>query len=312
VIFMELYMISGLVFVSVYTVLMLLAKTVGQNKLIIRQRLRQYSKQETVENAVQEELNRPLRERIFKPMLKNFSLLIEKFLPHRSRENLKNKLLLAGSPGNLSPNEFAAIRYAMILIFAFAAVGLSAYFNWEMVQSSFLFLLGGTAGYAIPELYLLKKRQRRESEIQKTLPDVLDLLTVSVEAGLGFDAALAKVVEKMDGILSDEFSRVLQEIKMGKPRKEALRDLNRRTAVEELSNFISSIIQADQLGVSIGGVLRLQAKETRQKRRQLAEERAMKAPVKMVIPLVLFIFPSVFIVILGPALLQIFDVLMKR
>jgi len=142
------------------------------------------------------------------------------------------------------------------------------------------------------------------------LPDVLDLLTVSVEAGLGFDAALLKVVEKQKGVLAEEFLRVLQEIKMGRPRREALRDLARRNKpAEDLSNVVASLVQADQLGISIGGVLRNQALQIRQKQRQRAEEKAQKAPIKMMIPLVFFVFPSIFIIVLGPAVIQIIDML---
>ncbi len=140
------------------------------------------------------------------------------------------------------------------------------------------------------------------------MPDVLDLLTVSVEAGLGFDAALLKVVEKQKGVLADELMRVLQEIKMGRPRRESLRDLAKRNKpAEDLNNVVASLVQADQLGISIGGVLRNQAKQIRQKQRQRAEEKAQKAPVKMMIPLVFFVFPTIFIIVLGPAVIQIMD-----
>ena len=143
------------------------------------------------------------------------------------------------------------------------------------------------------------------------MPDVLDLLTVSVEAGLGFDAALQRVVQKMTGAISVEFAKTLQEIKMGKHRREALRDLGLRTGIDDLNTFISAIVQADQLGVSIGNVLRVQSEQMRRKRRQRIEEKAMKAPIKMLIPMVLFIFPTIFIVLLGPAAMQMIEGLGK-
>jgi len=160
----------------------------------------------------------------------------------------------------------------------------------------------------LPSYFLKTRAAQRAEEIQDNLPDVLDLLTVSVEAGLGFDAALVKVVEKIRGVVSQEFGRVLQEIKMGKPRRDALRDLGGRSGTDDMVSFVGSIIQADQLGVSIGNVLRLQSEQMRQKRRQRAEEKALKAPVKMLIPLILFIFPTIFIVVLGPAALEIMNV----
>ena len=164
-------------------------------------------------------------------------------------------------------------------------------------------------GWLIPDFGLKAKSDRRQVQIQKSLPDTLDLLCVSVEAGLGFDAAVAKVVEKSTGPLAEEFGRLLQEIRMGKPRRAALKDMAHRSQVEDLSTFITAIIQADQLGVSIGNVLNIQSQEMRRKRRQRAEEAAMKAPIKMLFPLIFFIFPALFVVLLGPALIQIMEAL---
>jgi len=157
------------------------------------------------------------------------------------------------------------------------------------------------------ELYLKMKTKSRQEQISKKLPDVLDLLTVSVEAGLGFDSALSRVVQKVKGPVAIEFSMALQEIKMGKQRKDALKDLGKRTGVEELNTFINAIIQADQLGVSIGNVLRVQSVQQRNARRQRIEEKAMKAPIKMLLPMVFFIFPTIFIVILAPAAIQLIN-----
>ena len=155
------------------------------------------------------------------------------------------------------------------------------------------------------KFYLTARIKQRQTAIQKELPDVLDLLTVSVDAGLGFDAALMRVVEKFSGELSKELRKTLQEMQMGKTREEALKDLGERTGVEDLLTFISSMIQADQLGVSISKVIRTQAEQVRLKKRQRIEEKAMQAPIKMLFPLVFFIFPSIFIVLLGPAVLRI-------
>lgn len=164
-------------------------------------------------------------------------------------------------------------------------------------------------GMFIPYLFLEKKISDRRNILRRELPDVLDLLTVSVEAGLGFDSALVKLSEKMKGPMVDEFTRMLQEIRIGVARRDALRSLAARCNVQDISLFTSALIQADQLGVSVSNVLRVQSLDMREKRKQRAEEQAMKAPIKMVFPLVFFIFPTLFIVLLGPALLQIINML---
>jgi tight adherence protein C len=163
-------------------------------------------------------------------------------------------------------------------------------------------------GWLLPDVLINSKGRQRKEQVSKELPEVLDLLTVCIEAGLGFDGAIKKVVDKSKGVLPDELFIVLEEIRMGKPRREALRDMADRLAVDDFSNFVGSVIMAEQLGISIGKVLRLQSKEVRLKRRQSIEELAMKAPVKMLIPMVFFIFPAIFVVLLGPAAIQIMRV----
>jgi len=161
-------------------------------------------------------------------------------------------------------------------------------------------------------MLLEQKIARRKANLMHELPDVLDLLTVSVEAGLGFDGALIKLSEKMKGDMVDEFTRMLQEMRIGVPRREALRSLAKRCNTQDVTLFTGALIQADQLGVSIAKVLRIQSVEMRDKRRQRAEEQAMKAPVKMLFPLVFFIFPAILIVLLGPALLQIIGMMSNK
>jgi tight adherence protein C len=163
---------------------------------------------------------------------------------------------------------------------------------------------GAILGYYLPVFWLNSKIRTRQHDIQKALPDALDLLTISVEAGLGFDAAMVKVTEKEDNELSRAFGRVSAEIRLGKIRREALRDMANRCDVPDMTNFIAAVIQADQLGVSLSKILRIQSEQMRVKRRQRAEELANQAPVKMVIPLVFLVFPSILIVLLGPAVLQ--------
>jgi tight adherence protein C len=157
----------------------------------------------------------------------------------------------------------------------------------------------------MPDLILTSRIQRRQKEIRKAMPDALDLLTICVEAGLGFDAALVKVYEKWDNELGRAFGRVIKEIQLGKLRREALRDMSDRLGIAEMTSFIASVIQSEQLGVSMANVLRIQSDQMRVKRRQLAEEEAHKAPIKMLIPMALLIFPSICIVLMTPAVLSI-------
>src|SRR5205814_4065416 len=170
-----------------------------------------------------------------------------------------------------------------------------------------LVAVGGVFGYVIPEFWLGGRVRARQKGILLQIPDALDLLTISVRAGLGFDAALGKVVEKLKGPLVDEFRRALAEVRVGKARREALRDIVPRTEVQPLTNFISAIIQAEQLGVSISKVLQVQSEQLRIERRQRAEEQAAQAPIKMLFPLVGCIFPSLFVVILRPAIILIVE-----
>lgn len=304
---MPLWAVSLLVMAAGYCVVMSLMQYTVKNRLLIEQRLAVYSPEAKVEGVIQEELSRPMTERLLKPLLNRVSAMTTKMIPGGTFERLNNKLVQAGNPWNLSPQEFMGIKIVSMALLPGALFATFVLFSFSLGDSWMLLLVSGILGYILPDMVLKYKVAERKEEIRRSLPDVLDLLTVSVEAGLGFDAALAKVVEKMEGSLPEELGRMLQEIKMGKPRKEAMKDLRDRIGVEDLSNFISSVIQADQLGVSIGSVLRLQAGENREKRRQAAQEKAMKAPVKMVIPMVLFIFPAIFIVLLGPALLKIID-----
>ena len=255
-----------------------------------------------------EEDLRPLSERILRPLLHQFAQRLTRWAPQGQREKTTAKLSAAGLSGNWEEAEWKGLQYALSVLLALLIFVLFSIMNSGLLTSFEMGVIGFLIGYIFPNSWLKSKAKQRQKEIQHTLPDVLDLLTVSVEAGLGFDAAVLKVVEKQKGALGEEFLRVLQEIKMGRPRREALRDLAKRNKpAEDLSNVVASLVQADQLGISIGGVLRNQAKQIRQKQRQRAEEKAQKAPVKMMIPLVFFVFPSIFIIVIGPAVIQIIE-----
>jgi len=252
-----------------------------------------------------DELSLPFSERVIKPLLAMASQAMARFLPAKNRDKLQQMLQFAGNPGNLQAHEFQALQFAVIILLSFGGWGFAFLMHKGLLIQLLLLLMGGICGVLSGKYYLTARIRTRQEAIQKELPEVLDLLTVSVDAGLGFDSAVSRVVEKSTGVLSEELRKTLKEIQMGKSRRQALKDLGERTGVEDLLTFIGSMIQADQLGVSISKVIRTQAQQIRQKKRQRVEEKAMKTPIKMLIPLVLFIFPTIFIVLLGPALINI-------
>jgi tight adherence protein C len=212
---------------------------------------------------------------------------------------------MAGNPGDLRVTDWMGVKVLVGIAIAAIAFLVFGLLIGGVVVGLFLGLVGFGIGFLIPEFWLGRRIKARQKLILRMIPDTLDLLTISVRAGLGFDGALAKVVEKLPGPLTDEFRRALAEVRVGKARRDALRDMVPRTHVQPLSNFIGAIIQAEQLGVSISKVLQVQSEQLRIERRQRAEEQAARAPIKMLFPLVGCIFPSLFIVILGPAIISI-------
>ena len=228
-----------------------------------------------------------------------------KYAPQRQLEASGLRLVMAGFPSWLKPEIWLLFQLVLAFVLAVGFFTIGVILKLEPGKLIVLCLLGVVGGFLFPELLLLSRKEKRQLAIARSLPDVLDILTISVEAGLGFDAALGKVAERMEGPLADELRFVLHELWLGKSRRESLRNLGDRTGVEDLRLVTAAIIQADQLGSSIGAVLRIQSDQMRVKRRQRAEEAAMKAPIKMLIPMVLFIFPTIFIILLGPALIQI-------
>jgi len=249
-------------------------------------------------------------QRVTKPIIQQLGRKLSAIAPIRWKTQMQVQLRHAGSPFGLSVNEWIVWNLLIFILFSGLSVLIVPYLPGT---STWLVALGlAGLGLAIPHVYLKRLIDQRQLSIRQGLPDLLDLLTVSVEAGLGFDQAMGKVVEKTNGPLADEFRLTLQEVQMGKSRREALRDLGLRTGVEGVINFTNALIQADKLGVSLGNVLRVQSDDIRRKRRQEAEEKAMKAPIKLLFPLIFFIFPSLFIIILGPAAINIISVLLKR
>jgi tight adherence protein C len=250
------------------------------------------------------ELQQPFYDRVIRPTIQRLSRA------GRRQEGgaiarIDAKLERAGYPGGLRGADWVGVKLLALIGFAVLGVVIGLLLTGEIVIG-LLFAVGGAGiGYIAPEFWLGRKIKARSFGMVLQLPDALDLLTISVEAGLGFDAALAKVTEKMEGPLVDEFRQALAEVRMGRPRREALRDVANRADAQPVSNFIGAIVQAEQLGVPIAKVLQIQSNQLRIERRQRAEEAAAKAPVKMLFPMVGCIFPTIFIVILGPAIVTV-------
>jgi len=219
---------------------------------------------------------------------------------------VQNKINLAGRPYALSVNGFEVLKVIAGIVIALVALGLSGIMgaNSLPIKGGAL-ALGFVLGRFLPDLWLSNLIKGRQKELRLALPNALDLLTISVEAGLGFDAAIGRLTEKFKNALSDEFAQVLNEIRLGRPRLEALDEMGRRSGVEELHTFIQALIQSEQLGVGIAKVLRIQSEEMRRRRRQRAEEQAAQAPLKMLFPMIGCIFPTLFIVLMGPAVILI-------
>jgi len=273
---------------------------------VVRTSLRQLEGYE-VENVRDQELLAPISERALLPAVGALTSLGRRFTPVGYVDSIRKKKIYAGDGSADAVDRFLAVRVitiALILpIFVFMYV-------WNPVgldggSQFFGFLLFGFACLAGPDAILARRVDERMHELRVTLPDVLDLLTISVEAGLGFEQALDRVINAVPGALSNEFSRMLGEVRAGSTRADAMRALEQRTNVPEVRSFVLAILQADTFGVSIGRVLRAQSEEMRIKRRQLAQERAQKAPVKMLIPMVFCIFPALFVIVIGPAIINI-------
>lgn len=295
------------VFVLLYLALHALVPVDGS----IEMRLKALDSLVSGRTDIDDELAKPFVQRILTPLKGDVAVLFTKITPKAVRATIEQKLLMAGGLGKLTSDEFLSIMGFLAAALPVIACAFSIFAGLPGNKVVGFTLMAFLFSQLLPMLLLNHKIAARKKSIQKDLADVLDLLTVSVEAGLGFDGALAKLAEKMKGALVDEFNRVLQEIRMGVPRRDALVAMGTRCDVPDLSLFTTSLVQADQLGVSIGNVLRVQSASMREKRRQRAEERAMKAPIKMLLPLVLFIFPSLFVVLLGPAIIQMFTNLLK-
>jgi tight adherence protein C len=248
--------------------------------------------------------HQPFRDRVLLPLKDRLARVVLRLNPKTTVDSVSSKLLSAGLGRTVSPTGFLAAK----AVVGIGGLVLGAVFGGALSGAGGVLLLAlafGGLGFLAPDFAVSARARSRKERIRAQLPDALDLLAVSVEAGLGFDGAVSKLNDHMTGPLAEEFALTLSEIKIGEGRQDALKKLAERNDTPELSAFVRAIVQADQLGISLGRILRVQAADTRLRRQAAAEERAMKAPIKMLCPTVLFIFPAMFLVILGPAFLNL-------
>lgn len=296
----------GMIFVALVVVIAALALSprgeVGVNRsMAVLEALTSAPKE------MKQELDAPFKERVLLPLLARAQGLGRRLTPADANERIHEKLEVAGNPPGWTADRVSAGK---VLGF-FASLGLSLVLALLM-GLSFLPTLGfvmaaSVAGYMAPNMYLYQKAYDRSGKMQRALPDAIDLLTISVESGLGFDAAVAQVARNTEGPLAEEFARMLQEMQIGRGRSEALRSLAERSNLPDLRSFVSAMVQADAFGIPVGQVLRVQSSEIRVKKRQWAEEQAQKVPVKILVPLIFCILPTLFIAVLGPAGISIMD-----
>jgi tight adherence protein C len=296
-----LLLVGGAIILAVYAVL-----SQVNEKSVVRNSLRQLDGYE-VENVRDQELLSPITERAVAPVLGGLTNLGRRLTPVGYTDSVRQKFIRAGDGTNDAVDRFLAVR--VITIAAIIPIIWFCYFwnplGLDGMSQLLVFGLLMAAVIIGPDAMLSRRVEERQHELRIQLPDILDLLTISVEAGLGFEQALDRTISAVPGPLSEEFSRMLGEVRAGASRADALRALDQRTNVPEVRSFVLAILQADTFGVSIGRVLRAQAEEMRIKRRQMAQERAQKAPVKMLIPMVFCIFPALFVVVIGPAVINI-------
>lgn len=299
--FIPLLVVIGL---AVVVVVVMMMRTSAQPSSI-GDRLTQFTERPL--SLEEMELQQPFSQRVILPLTRSLLGVLGRLSPKQSNERIRNNLMQAGNPGNLTPMMFSGIRIglAVALLIIFGLV--TSLSGMELTSAALYTMLGGVIGYVLPGIWLGQQIGKRKNNLIKALPDALDLLTISVEAGLAFDSAMQRVAEKWDNELSREFRRVLTDVRLGRARRDALRDMVARCAVDDVQSFIAAVIQAEQLGVSISKILRVQSDQMRIRRRQRAEEKAHQAPIKMLFPMVFLIFPALFVVILGPAVPKLYE-----
>ncbi|MGB9587961.1 MAG: type II secretion system F family protein [Armatimonadota bacterium] len=291
--------------------LLTIGLTMRSERAIIRERLAEVDESATAPSAVDLEFEAAFRERVLLPCLRSLARIGLRLTPRGTLRSIEEKLEMAGRPWNLTARDFIGLRVLSLAVFIIIGLSLVKLMETGPVLELVMLILIVFIGAVLPDYLLQSAINSRQASIRRSLADTLDLLTVSVEAGLGLDGAMQKVVEKLKNPLSEELSRALREMQIGKLRAEALKDMASRVRVQELSSFVASICQAEQLGVSIARVLRVQGDTIRSQRSQRARETAAKLPVKMLFPLVFCIFPAIFVVIAGSGAISIWRAFSK-
>lgn len=309
-------MVAFLVAVVLAVVLVLIGLRSPKAANPVESRMAAYSTRERPMTLDDIEMAQPFSERILAPFLRRLGEFVQKFTPEATLKDIQHQLDVAGNPPLMTPVLFYISRIVFGVLFAGFLLFLGAATpdptNVFSFQSGVAKVLGmaagaGLLGFFIPSLLVRSRMNRRKDRIIKSMPDALDLLTVCVEAGLGFDQAMQRVADKWQTEVAFGFQRAIAEVRLGKPRREALRNMSDRMDVPDMTSFVAALIQADQLGVSMAKVLRIQSDQMRLRRRQRAEKKAHEAPVKMLLPMVFLIFPSIYIVLLGPSVLRLFN-----
>lgn len=274
-------------------------------------RLAEATQRGEVVSLEEAELQEPFFQRVIVPMIKKVGEVSTRFTPQKLLQETTLKLELGGNPGRIDAATFLATRFVIAAIFGGVLLMVSIFSenSWSFARIFFT-VVGFTAlGFFFPQLWLQGRINARQLEVKKAMPDALDLLTICVEAGLGFDAAMSKVSEKWENELSIMFGRCIREVQLGKPQREALRDMADRIGLPELTSFVAAVIQSQILGVSLSKVLRIQSDQMRMKRRQYAEELAHQAPVKMILPMTFLTFPTIMLILTIPAGFQVYGLM---
>lgn len=297
-----------LIFITSGTFVMLIYETIFRKKRVVEERL--YSIRAMSEDMDDNEFKEPFIARVIKPGYQKILKAVGNAAPKSIKEKYEQMIITSGTSKDTTFNSVMMIQLMLSAVGGGLVYILYSYTGSSMNMKMAFF--GAAIGFLLPLYSLYANAAKRKEKIQRNLPDLLDLLYVSVEAGLGFDMALKKSAEKMKGPLSEEIIKTMTEISRGRGREEAFRGLANRTGIADMGSFVTAILQTEQLGSNIGNMLRIQSVTMRQKRRQNAEQRAAKIPIKMLFPLIFFMFPSLFVVILGPAVINIFENFVSR
>jgi tight adherence protein C len=297
----------GVLAVGVIVALVIIARRRPQGVSSLEERLEQYSGREEPITLEELELSQSFAERIIYPALDGAGRFLARLTPSQQQERIRHRLELAGEPGNLTPPTFLTIRFVAMFVLGGLVLGLMLIARASVMRRVAFTLVVTVLGFYLPVLWLSSQINRRQHKLVLQLPDTLDLLTICVEAGLGLDQAIQRVVQKSGNELSQEFGRYLHETRLGKSRREAFESMAYRMEVPDVTTFVAAVVQATDLGVSMSRILHVQADQMRIRRRQRAEQEAHRAPIKMVFPLVFLVFPSILIVLLGPSILVLMD-----